>query len=296
MTNVKLKPFIKWVGGKSYLVDKVKSVFASEGFDPAKNRFIEPFVGGGGMVLGLAPAHAIIADSNAVLIELWRAVRDYPIPLICETERIIGTISDTESYNSVRDEFNRNLNNPAQSRINACRLLALNRTCFNGLYRVNKQGLFNTPYNKGSCAKKIDKENIFNVSRYLNDNDVTILCCDYQFALQDAKPSDFIYLDPPYYPINKTTAKFTEYTKNPFLIDEQKKLCEDFKRLRFSVGATVAMSNNSVPDIFKMYRGFNIEEISVRRSINSKGDKRSGKECLIYAGEQDSFRELAKLL
>ena len=296
MTNVKLKPFIKWVGGKSYLVDKVKSVFDSEGFDPSKNRFIEPFVGGGGMVLGLRPARAIIADSNAVLIELWRAVRDYPTALICETERIIGTINGTESYNSVRDEFNRNLNNPAQSRINACRLLALNRTCFNGLYRVNKQGLFNTPYNKGSCAKKIDKENIFNVSRYLNDNDVTILCCDYQFALQDAKPSDFIYLDPPYYPINKTTAKFTEYTKNPFLIDEQKKLCEDFKRLRFAVGATVCMSNNSVPEIFEMYKGFNIEEISVRRAINSKGDKRSGKECLISAGEQDAFREFAKLL
>lgn len=291
---MELKPFVKWVGGKSDLTTRLFHIFSMRGFDRTKNRFVEPFVGAGAILLGLKPQNAVISDSNLDLITLWRTVRDKPEALVNLAILSIQSITDTKSYNSARERYNR-ISATDDPLAKSALLLALNRTCFNGLYRVNRNGEFNVPYNKGSTAKSLNTDNIYAVSEYLNKANITILCTDYRLVCDDVNKNDFVYLDPPYYPISKT-AKFTEYTKNPFLVVEQKKLCEYFKRLRFSVGATVVMSNNSVPEIHKMYRMFNVEELSVRRSINSKGDKRSGKECLIYAGEQDDFREFAKLL
>lgn len=277
---MELKPFVKWVGGKSDLTIRLFHIFSMRGFDRTKNRFVEPFVGAGAILLGLKPQNAVISDSNLDLITLWRTVRDKPEALVNLATLSIQSITDTKSYNSARERYNR-ISATDDPLAKSALLLALNRTCFNGLYRVNRNGEFNVPYNKGSTAKSLNTDNIYAVSEYLNKANITILCTDYRLVCDDVNKNDFVYLDPPYYPISKT-AKFTEYTKNPFLIQEQVDLRNVFDDIS-NRGAVCFASNNAIEPVKNLYEshGHKLMEIDVRRSVNRNGNGRSGKEYLI---------------
>lgn len=158
-------------------------------------------------------------------------------------------------------------------------MIWLNKHCFNGLYRVNKKGLFNVPYNNRVNGKSIDEDNIRAIGQYLKNEDVTITCKDFEEACEDVKPGDFVYFDSPYVPESET-ADFTNYSKGGFSFEEHKRLADLFRGLD-KMGAKVMLSNNDVPLVRDLYAGYNIQSLDVKRMINRNANKRVGKEVLI---------------
>ena len=256
-----MKPVLKWVGGKAGLITDI-----SPHFPVHFKRYIEPFFGGGAVFFKAIPSHvpAIINDCNDEIMSLYRVIRDDHISLMARLDNLTTQYSE-EFYYKVRSE------EYMWGVYTAARTIFLNKTGFNGLYRVNKKGQFNSPFgHRKTCPALYDKENIEAISIRLRDK-CEILSCDFIEVLAQAGEGDFVYCDPPYEPLIPTS--FVAYTKDGFGQDKQVELrdscIEASKR-----GAFVIISNSSAQFIKDIYSEHQIIEIQASRSVNSKGDKR----------------------
>lgn len=262
------KPFVKWVGGKRQLLEQFRkmNLYPPDGFDPAHHTYFEPFVGGGAVFLDLLPKHAVLSDLNYELVTTYRVIKSDVNALI----KLLSTYKyGKDFFLKIRKQNSKRLSDVQI----AARFIYLNRTCFNGLYRVNSKGEFNTPFGKYNNPVICDKDNLIKISKALKC--VKILHKDYKHVLGKAKKGDFIYFDPPYYPVSKT-ASFTAYTTNTFLESEQKELRDTFVELH-KRGCFVMLSNSDTPFINEIYvgiKGVRINKVRASRAINSNAHKR----------------------
>ena len=260
------RPFLKWAGGKAKLAPLV-----AERAPERIGRYHEPFLGGGAVFFALREAgriaRAALADGNADLIGAWRAVRDDVEGVIAALEPLAARYLETEPlkrafvYSAVRDQRPRL---PARK---AARLLFLNKTCFNGLYRVNRKGRFNVPHGRYGQPAILDAERLRDASHALAGAELRAE--DFEAACARAEPGDFVYLDPPYQPLSATSA-FTQYTSADFGFADQQRLRDAFDGLT-ERGVPALLSNSAHPDIEALYRGYAIERVPMGRSINSNG-------------------------
>ncbi len=258
--TVRGRPFVKWAGGKRQLIDiLLKNV------PPQYNTYIEPLVGAGALLFALAPTRAIISDINPEIINAYLVIRDNVHAVASSLTRH----KNTEEYFYKARSKNPNQLSPVQR---ASRFIYLNRTCFNGLYRENSRGEFNVPFGDYETPKILDKGNLLAVSDYLGSNHISILCQDYKKTALLAKPGDFVYCDPPYYPLN-TTSSFTKYSKGDFTEQDQGELSQVFRDLDRK-GCYVMLSNSNTPYIRGLYKGYDIEEIEAYRALNCKAERR----------------------
>ncbi|TAM82171.1 MAG: DNA adenine methylase [Acidobacteria bacterium] len=260
------RPFLKWAGGKSRLVPVLRKCVPRN-----FGRYFEPFLGGGALFFNLLPARAVLGDSNYDLIHCFKTVRDRPDEVL-EYLRSL-TVGEEEFYR-IRGVDPGTLSDGAR----AARFIYLNKTCFNGLYRVNKKGLFNTPFGQYKKVVLADSESLLSASQSLRK--VELRCEDYSSVLQKARPEDFVYLDPPYLPVGKYS-DFKRYTKKQFYESDHEKLAEVF-RLLTQKGCRVLLSNSFHERISNLFAGFYQAIVSMPRFINCKGDGRGAvKELLI---------------
>lgn len=270
----KAAPFVKWAGGKRQLLPKIK-----ERLPKTYNYYYEPFVGGGALFFELNPEHAVINDVNAALINVYQQLKSSPYELMQQIdyydENYISAPDKKTYYYSCRTEFNETLNTEANTTKAAALLVYINKHCFNGLYRVNSKGLFNVPFN-GSKSTSYSRENFLAVSAALQNT--TVLQGDFEKAVQNAKSGDFIFFDSPYAPLNPTS--FESYTKQGFSKECHERLANLFYELS-DRGCYCMLTNHNTSFIRSLYSAFNIEEVSVRRCINSDASKRTGTEVII---------------
>lgn len=274
MTSKKMGPFVKWAGGKKQLLEKLH-----ERIPTSYERYYEPFIGGAALLLNETPSIAIVSDVNEQLINVYRQLKQDPMAVIREIHKLDEPPCSKEYYLSIRTAYNKKIQLHELDAECAGMMIWINKHCFNGLYRVNKKGLFNVPYNNNETGNSMDENNLINIGSYLKEADVQIICGDFEATCADIKAGDFVYFDSPYIPINQT-ANFTDYTKDGFSYQDHKRLAELFRRLD-SLGAKVMLSNHNVDLVHELYAGFKIEAIDVRRSINRDATKRVGKEVII---------------
>jgi len=264
------KPFVKWVGGKRQLIPELLK-YIPRNF----NNYFEPFVGGGALFfelynLGILKNKKVfLFDINEELISAYKIIRDYPNELI-EKLKEFKSKHNKEFYYQIRELDRTDNYKKLNNIIKAARFIYLNKTCFNGLYRVNKKGYFNVPMGEYKNPKILDENNILLVSEALQNT--IIKHCDYKKVLEYAQKEDFIYFDPPYYPLNETS-NFTSYTQEKFLEKEQIELFETFNILS-QKGCFVLESNSDTKFIKNLYNKFRIEKVFANRSINSKANNR----------------------
>lgn len=268
------KPFVKWVGGKKQLLEKLRSCMPKD-----YNRYYEPFIGGGALLFNIQPKDAVINDTNSQLINVYNQLKINIEDVIKTVNTLDGKICDEDYYLEIRDRYNSKINSKELDAECASLMIWLNKHCFNGLYRVNSKGLFNVPYNNKVDGVSIDECNLRNISNYLNLNNIDIREGDFEDACNDVKKGDFVYFDSPYVPESKT-ANFTDYTKDGFTLNDHKRLASLFCSLN-KIGAFVVLSNNDVQLVHEMYEQYNIIPVDVRRSVNSDASKRKGKEVII---------------
>lgn len=254
------KPILKWAGGKSQLLTQLLEHFPNK-FE----RFIEPFLGGGAVALSLKPGvPAILNDGNDELIKLYQVVRDWPDELVKALDKLSKDYSE-EFYYQIRSQI------PKSDIDQAARTIFLNKTGFNGLYRQNRKGQFNVPFGKReNCPALYDKANLLLVSSRLQS--AKLQFGDFALAINAAGPGDFIYCDPPYEPLSRTSS-FNSYTGGGFSQQEQQRLhkaCTDAA----GKGAIVAVSNSSASFILDLYAGNDIRKVVAKRAINSKATGR----------------------
>ena len=266
----KPKPFVKWVGGKRQLLKQflLLNLYPPENFDPSSGRYFEPFVGGGAVFFDLLPQRAFLSDLNSELVATYNVIKNDVDGLIIDLKK---HALDKKYFLNIRSQNPSELSNLKI----ASRFIYLNRTCFNGMYRVNSKGGFNVPFGKYTNPMICDEVNLRKVSKALQN--VEILNQDYKEVLKKAKKGDFIYFDPPYYPVNKTSS-FTSYTKEAFLEKEQIELRDTFVKLN-ELGCFVMLSNSDTEFINKIYseikdKKIKINKVQAGRAINSDASKR----------------------
>lgn len=261
------KPIVKWAGGKRQLIDKLL-----EYMPKVYNNYYEPFIGGGALLFELMPNNATINDVNQELLAIYKCLanEDYFKLMIKDLEEHEKNHSE-EYYYEIR-ELDRKANyNVFPIWKKASRAIYLNKSCFNGLYRVNSNGYFNVPSGKKKKVQTYDKDNIIKLHNYFMNNNITILEGDFTKAVETAKTGDFVYFDPPYDPFDDKET-FTSYTKFNFFKEDQKRLADLFKELS-NKGVYVMLSNHNTKFINDLYQGFNIYVVNAKRTINadSKG-------------------------
>lgn len=264
----KAKPVLKWAGGKGQMLNILE-----QRMPQTYNKYIEPFFGGGALFFDVMPENAIIADSNPELINLYRVIAT-------NVEELIHSLKsyryDKDMYYQVRGQDISKLSDVEK----AARTIYLNKTGFNGLYRVNKKGQFNVPFGRYKNPKILDEANLRTASNVLQS--ATIVCGDYIDVLEKyAEAGDFVFLDPPYMPVSEYS-DFKRYTKEQFGIDDQKRLATEVELLH-KRGCYVMLTNSNHPLIQELYQNYDFEVFDTRRSINSKGNKRLGKDVLVRA-------------
>lgn len=268
-TNNKLvAPVVKWVGGKRQLLPEIKK------YSPKKyNTYFEPFVGGGAVLFELQPKNAIVNDINKELINLYSVIQN-------NVDDLIEKLSDTESYSNTSDCYYRvreldrepQKYNKMTGVDRAARILYLNKTCYNGLYRVNSMGEFNSPFGSYKNPNIINSITLKAVSKYFNESNIKFLNGDFEKTVKTAKKDDFVYFDPPYAPISKTS-NFTGYNENGFGENEQirlKELCDTLDKK----GVKFLLSNSDCEFIRELYKDYNIVTIKAKRTINSNANNR----------------------
>lgn len=262
------RPILKWAGGKTQLLKELIPRIPKH-----YNRYIEPFIGGGALFFALKATNAIIADSNPELILTYQQLARNIEKVIEYLEQYTNT---SETFYKVRAQDWKELPKAEA----AARMIYLNKTCFNGLYRVNRQGRFNTPFGRYKNPNICDIEHLHAVSDILKN--ATIICGNYLDVLNKyASPGDFIFLDPPYIPVSKY-GDFKRYTKEQFYEKDQIQLSEEFHRL-YNLGCSVILTNSHHPLVEQLYIDFPQDVISTRRSISSKGTSRSGEDLIVTA-------------
>jgi DNA adenine methylase len=269
-------PFLKWAGGKGKLLKDF------EKFLPINfATYHEPFLGGGAVFFQLASRgrlkDAILSDSNRDLINSYVVVRDALDDLLSELARLQRHTTDKNFfYNIARKRFNLvKLATGLECNVKKAALLFyLNKTCYNGLYRVNKSNEFNVPWGRYKRPRIYDEENLRSVNEVLNRPNIRVLCSDYREAVKRTAPRDFIYCDPPYQPLS-STASFTSYTPGSFGAADQVRLADVYRELD-AKGCFVMLSNSPrVLSVSKgLYKGFRIERLRATRAISSVGSKR----------------------
>lgn len=267
-------PFVKWAGGKRQLLDRL-----DEHLPAHYNRYFEPFVGGGALFLHLQPANAVINDINSQLLNVYQQLRDNADNVIEALKAFDEVNCDKEHYLDMRAQYNNKITNNELDAECAALMIWINKHCFNGLYRVNSKGLFNVPYNNKVNGPSMDEQNLRDIARLLNENNIEIREGDFETACEDIQPGDFVYFDSPYVPVS-STASFTDYTKDGFTYDDHVRLAKLYRRLS-GMGVYTMLSNHDVDLVHRLYAGFNIIPTSVKRSINSNASKRTGKEVII---------------
>lgn len=275
-----VKPFVKWAGGKRGLIDK----FEEGGYFPKQfNNYFEPFLGGGAVFFHICknynPEQCILSDVNSDLIETYRVIKSKVedlIQILSSVKKEYEDAQDQEKfYYGIRDEFNELKLGDNSNKVRKTALfIFLNKTCYNGLYRVNKKGEFNVPFGRYKNPSIFNVTNLRNVSELLEADE--LLNEDFEKAVEGAEKGDFIYFDPPYAPLTKT-ADFTSYTKEDFGLDEQRRLAEVLNELA-EKGCYVMESNSSseiiTKDIYKDYDNLKIYFIEAPRYISCKSDGR----------------------
>lgn len=266
----KAKPFVKWVGGKRQLLKQFREMglFPPGTFNPNTNTYFEPFVGGGAVFFDLLPKKAVLSDMNKELVITYNVIKNNVEDLIKSLKK---HKHNKEYFLKIRTQ---KVSKLSDLQI-ASRFIYLNRTCFNGMYRVNRSGEFNVPFGDHKNPLICDAENLRKVSLSLKN--VSVAHEDYKNVLEKARKGDFIYFDPPYYPINKTSS-FTSYTTDAFLEKEQIELRDTYFKLH-KKGCFVMLSNSDTPFINKIYseikdKKIKINKVQAGRAINSKGSGR----------------------
>lgn len=276
---VPAKPILKWAGGKTQMLeDLLPKVPSSYG------RYIEPFFGGGAMFFALQPEQAVIADSNPELINLYRQVANHVDDVIGQLKKYENT---QEMFYAVRGQ-DWTMLSEAEA---AARTIFLNKTCFNGLYRVNKKGQFNVPFGKYKKPKICDEEGLKAASAALKKAE--IVCGDYLLVLEHyAQPGDFVFLDPPYLPISEYS-DFKRYTKEQFYEEDHVELAKMVKTLH-ERGCHVILTNSNHPLVHELYAPFTIDVIQTKRHISCNGSTRKGEDVIVTIPPKQ--RTLIKLL
>lgn len=267
--NVLVKPFVKWAGGKKQLLPEIKKNL------PAKiNNYYEPFVGGGAVFLDLQLNKVIINDYNEELINSYKVIKNNVNELIDLLKKHKKN-NCREYYYKIRAWDRNGEINTKSATERAARFIYLNKTGFNGLFRVNSQGQINVPYGSYKNPSIFSEEVLIAVSNYLNSVDIKILNGDYSISLEKAKRGDFVYLDPPYAAISDDKKSFVGYTLNGFNDNEQLRLKNKFDELT-NRGVNAMLSNSKVPLILELYKSklYNIKTVKANRSINSNKDDR----------------------
>ena len=270
------KPFVKWAGGKRQLMSELEKNF------PTKfGTYLEPFLGGGAVMFDLLAKNSNlkcnVSDLNSDLVLAYVTIRDRLGRLIESLENHSKNYhkDSTGYYYEVRKQ------EPKNQIEKVSRLLFLNKTCFNGLYRVNSKGKFNVPLGRYTNPNIVNKENLETVSKALQYGKIKISCRDFESVISDAKKGDFVYFDPPYQPVSDT-ANFTSYTHRDFTEDDLERLADLANQLN-SKGCKVMLSNSNSKTVKKLFSSeWKIKEIKANRAINSNSQKRTGhKEIII---------------
>jgi len=265
------RPFVKWVGGKRQLLKQFRdmNLYPPDDFDPKTATYFEPFVGGGAMFFDLLPKKAILSDMNSELVTTYNVIKNDVEELIKKLQKH-KLKNNKEYFLKIRAQ---NIKKLSEISV-AARFIYRNKTCFNGMYRVNRSGQFNVPFANTKNPLICNIDNLRKISLALKKT--RILHQDYKKVLQKAKKGDFVYFDPPYYPVNKTSS-FTSYTKEGFLEKEQEELRDVFVELH-KRGCFVMLSNSDTLFIKKLYSGLGkkikIYKVDAGRMINSDATKR----------------------
>ncbi len=274
MSHSSIAPFVKWAGGKRQLLSQIK-----ERMPEKYNNYYEPFVGGGAVIFELLPANALINDINKALINTYKQICNAPEAFLAAVNRLDAEMWENgrDYYYSVRERYNDKLMKAAYDAELAALFVFINKHCFNGLYRVNAKGLFNVPYNNSRRAS-VDENAIRETSEYLRG--VTIIDGDFEAACKDAEKGDFVFIDSPYAPLNPTS--FESYTKEGFDLESHKRLAKLFDELT-DRGCFCMLTNHNTELINELYgrKGYRMDVVSVKRSINSDASNRVGEEVII---------------
>lgn len=270
-----MNPVVKWAGGKRQIIEKIKAAMPEQ-----FNSYYEPFVGGGALLFELAPKNAVINDVNQELLAIYKCLQDKELFDLMVQELDKHEVNHSEEYYYQVREWDRNPRFELESIWKrAARAIYLNKACFNGLYRVNAKGYFNVPSAKKEKVKTYDAQNLKEIYEYFSNENVLILSGDFVEACRTARAGDFVYFDPPY-DVPEDKGSFTAYSKFDFTKDDQIRLANCFKKLS-EKGVKCMLSNHNTPFINELYEGFNIQVITARRNINSKGDARGAVEEVI---------------
>jgi DNA adenine methylase len=257
-------PFLKWAGGKGRLANEVIARM------PARfGRYHEPFLGAGAVYFALAARRelpgAALNDANAPLMETFIAVRDDTASVIAELERLAGGYGSLPPSERARYYYAVRAQESLLPASRAARLIFLNHTCFNGLYRVNRRGQFNVPHGRYANPRILDSANLREAAAQLAS--ATLTAVDFEEACADARPGDLVYLDPPYFPLS-ATSRFTAYTSEDFGRADHQRLAAVYRSLA-DRGVYALLSNSAVPEIAALYEGFDLTEVRMSRAINA---------------------------
>lgn len=284
--SVTLKPFVKWVGGKSQLVEQIEKMLPTDG-EKVLIKYAEPMVGGGALFFSILSKYDFeelyISDINAELINAYQAVKndvDNLIAKLNEMQMLFLPMDENGRkyfYYTVRERFNSTTLTEETATEKAAQFIFLNKTCFNGLYRVNRKGQFNVPMGAYKNPTICDDENLRNIHEALQN--VTIVCGDYTLSKSFIDKNTFVYLDPPYRPISETSG-FTAYNSDAFDDEEQIRLSKFIDEINRS-DAKIVLSNSDPKNVNEddnffddLYKNYKINRVEASRAINSKGDKR----------------------
>ncbi len=269
----KLSPILKWAGGKRQLLPQIIPLIPN-GFI----HYYEPFVGAGAVLFDLQPRKAIINDANSELINVYYVIKTQPKELIALLKEYEQKHCNDFYYNIRNADRDIEAFTDLSELEKAARTIYLNRTCYNGLFRVNKSGFFNTPVGRNSSIKIVNEKGILEISNYLNTADITLLNGDYRDSLKGVRKDDFVFIDPPYYPTNRDS--FLRYDISYFGVEAQEELkmvCD----LLTKKGIRFIETNSDCPEIRELYSDYTQFEVNVRRCINAKADGRRGREIII---------------
>lgn len=284
--RISMKPFIKWAGGKGQLIGELEKRFPV-GFGENIKKYAEPFVGGGALLFHVLGKYKLdevyISDTNAELINVYKTIRNdvYSLIKILENYQTEwSTLSEEDRknvYYTRRDKYNQKKESKILDEEMAALFIFLNRTCFNGLYRVNSKGQFNVPCGHYSNPTICNKDNLLEISNHLNN--VQIICGDYKVSENFVDKNTFVYFDPPYRPLSETSS-FTSYVEGEFNDKEQIELSEYIRKLAqkgcFVLASNSDPKNTCSKDNFfdDLYKGFDIRRVEANRNINSKSSGR----------------------
>jgi DNA adenine methylase len=263
--NALIQPFLKWAGGKRYLVPEIKKRLPKH-----HTLYHEPFIGGGAVLFALQPANAVINDLNSEIINVYKVVKNHTDELIDSLKKHKNSSKyfyDLRSKDRDEKKFNK-LSNIDK----AARIIYLNKTCFNGLFRVNSQGQFNAPFGNYKNPNYINSEVVKAVGSFLRNNKIEICNESFEQMLPKIGKDSFVYIDPPYDPVSDT-ASFTGYNLDKFGRDEQiklRKFCDEIHVKK----ANFLLSNSATDFIKDLYKGYKIDIVKVPRLINSDASKR----------------------